>query len=138
MAVTTVVPTGRSAHRRFQAQSFGLAQVVRHRCQGRRRRERPARGGGQGPAGRTFDGGLHTLDGESPKLALTTELPGFNRVNPAGDEDHIIVSTDNGFRILDATGQALTDIEYQGAKPGHVVRHAGKRVSLSNWPTAHS
>ncbi len=80
----------------------------------------------------TFDGGLYILDGESLKLARTIELPGFNRVNPAGDEDHVIVSTADGFRVLNATGQTLTDIEYKGAKPGHVVRHAGRTVLFTD------
>ncbi|MFH9295158.1 zinc metallochaperone AztD [Streptomyces sp. NPDC017520] len=80
----------------------------------------------------TFDGGLYILDGESLKLTETIDLPGFNRVNPAGDKDHVVVSTDSGFRVLDATGQALTDIEYKGAKPGHVVRHAAKTVLFTD------
>ncbi|MFJ9687981.1 zinc metallochaperone AztD [Streptomyces bacillaris] len=80
----------------------------------------------------TFDGGLYILDGESLKLARTIDLPGFNRVNPAGDKDHVVVSTDGGFRVLDARGQALTDIEYKGAKPGHVVRHAAKTVLFTD------
>ncbi|MBD0417859.1 hypothetical protein H0H10_01460 [Streptomyces sp. TRM S81-3] len=80
----------------------------------------------------TFDGGLYILDGESLKLAKTIEIPGFNRVNPAGDEDHVVLSTDSGFRVLNATGQTLTDIEYKGAKPGHVVRHAGKTVLFTD------
>ncbi|RZB14377.1 hypothetical protein StrepF001_38470 [Streptomyces sp. F001] len=80
----------------------------------------------------TFDGGLYILDGESLKTARTIELPGFNRVNPAGDEDHVVVSTDTGFRILNATGQTLTDIAYKGAEPGHVVRHAGKTVLFTD------
>ncbi|MGV9557280.1 zinc metallochaperone AztD [Streptomyces sp. NPDC003401] len=80
----------------------------------------------------TFDGGLYILDGESLELAKTIELPGFNRVNPAGDDDHVVVSTDSGFRMLNATGQALTGIEYKGAKPGHVVRHAGRTVLFTD------
>ncbi|MET9927432.1 MULTISPECIES: zinc metallochaperone AztD [unclassified Streptomyces] len=80
----------------------------------------------------TFDGGLYILDGQSLKLARTIDLPGFNRVNPAGDKDHVVVSTDSGFRVLDATDQALTGIEYQGAKPGHVVRHAAKTVLFTD------
>ncbi|GAA2574695.1 zinc metallochaperone AztD [Streptomyces lienomycini] len=80
----------------------------------------------------TFDGGLYVLDGRSLELTTTIDLPGFNRVNPAGDEDHVVVSTDSGFRILNATGQTLTDIEYRGAKPGHVVRHAGKTVLFTD------
>ncbi|MGQ4718836.1 zinc metallochaperone AztD [Streptomyces anulatus] len=80
----------------------------------------------------TFDGGLYILDGESLKLAKTIDLPGFNRVNPAGDKDHVMVSTDSGFRVLNASAQAITDIEYKGAKPGHVVRHAGKTVLFTD------
>ncbi|MFF9202020.1 zinc metallochaperone AztD [Streptomyces sp. NPDC014986] len=80
----------------------------------------------------TFDGGLYVLDGESLKLARTIELPGFNRVNPAGDEDHVVVSTDAGFRVLNAAEQAFTGIEYEGAKPGHVVRHAGRTVLFTD------
>jgi hypothetical protein len=80
----------------------------------------------------TFDGGLYILDGQSLKLARTIDLPGFNRVNPAGDKDHVMVSTDSGFRVLDATDQDLTDIEYKGAKPGHVVRHAARTVLFTD------
>ncbi|MFJ9110229.1 zinc metallochaperone AztD [Streptomyces sp. NPDC102283] len=80
----------------------------------------------------TFDGGLYILDGESLKLAETIDLPGFNRVNPAGDKDHVMVSTDSGFRVLNAADQDLTDIEYKGAKPGHVVRHAARTVLFTD------
>ncbi|MFD8062419.1 zinc metallochaperone AztD [Streptomyces cyaneofuscatus] len=80
----------------------------------------------------TFNGGLYILDGQSLKLAKTIDLPGFNRVNPAGDKDHVLVSTDSGFRVLDAARQALTDIEYKGAKPGHVVRHAAKTALFTD------
>ncbi|MFF7858632.1 zinc metallochaperone AztD [Streptomyces sp. NPDC007904] len=80
----------------------------------------------------TFDGGLYVLDGESLKPAKTIELPGFNRVNPAGDDDHVIVSTDAGFRVLNAAEQIFTGITYEGAKPGHVVRHAGKTVLFTD------
>lgn len=34
--------------------------------------------------------------------------------------------------MLNATGQALTDIEYKGSKPGHVVRHAGRTVLFTD------
>ncbi|GHH91546.1 zinc metallochaperone AztD [Streptomyces capillispiralis] len=80
----------------------------------------------------TFDGGLYVLDGESLKVAKTIELPGFNRVNPAGDASHVIVSTDAGFRVLNADEQSFTGVEYPGAKPGHVVRHAGKTVLFTD------
>ncbi|WP_030214527.1 zinc metallochaperone AztD [Streptomyces bikiniensis] len=80
----------------------------------------------------TFDGGLYVLDGESLQPARTVELPGFNRVNAAGDNRHVIVSTDAGFRVFDATRGAFTGAEYPGAKPGHVVRHAGRTVLFTD------
>lgn len=80
----------------------------------------------------TFDGGLYVLDGETLKPAKTIELPGFNRVNPAGDEDHVVISTGSGFRVFDAARQTFTDAEFKGAKPGHVVRHAGKTVLFTD------
>ncbi|MFE8990148.1 zinc metallochaperone AztD [Streptomyces collinus] len=80
----------------------------------------------------TFDGGLYVLDGESLKLAKTIELPGFNRLNPAGDDAHVVVSTDAGFRVLDVAEQTFTGVEYKGAKPGHVVQHAGKTVLFTD------
>ncbi|MFD8568422.1 zinc metallochaperone AztD [Streptomyces sp. NPDC059639] len=79
----------------------------------------------ENPLVASYDGGLYVLDGDTLKLAKTVELAGFNRVNPAGDESHVVVSTDTGFRLFDATRQTFTDAEFKGAKPGHVVRHAG-------------
>ncbi|XCM33541.1 zinc metallochaperone AztD [Streptomyces parvus] len=80
----------------------------------------------------SYDGGLYVLDGETLKLAKTIELPGFNRVNPAGDKEHVVVSTDSGFRVFDATRQEFTDAEFKGSKPGHVVRHGGKTVLFTD------
>ncbi|MEV5935249.1 zinc metallochaperone AztD [Streptomyces sp. NPDC052079] len=86
----------------------------------------------ENPLVASYDGGLYVLDGETLKPAKTVELPGFNRVNPAGDEDHVIVSTDSGFRVFDAVRQEFTDAEFEGAKPGHVVRHGGKTVLFTD------
>ncbi|MCT2590854.1 hypothetical protein LHJ74_13195 [Streptomyces sp. N2-109] len=80
----------------------------------------------------TYDGGLYILDGKTLKVAEDIPLEGFNRVNPAGDDRHVMVSTSTGFRVLDAAGKKLTKVEFKGAKPGHVVRHAGKTVLFSD------
>ncbi len=80
----------------------------------------------------SYDGGLYVLDGETLKLAKTVELPGFNRVNPAGDKDHVVISTDSGFRVYDAARQAFTGAEFKGAKPGHVVRHGGRTTLFTD------
>jgi hypothetical protein len=83
----------------------------------------------------SYDGGLHVLDGGTLRVLDTIELGGFNRLNPAGDGRHVIVSTANAFRLLDtgAGGAAkLTDVSFEASKPGHVVRHAGKTVLFSD------
>ncbi|MGW4234567.1 zinc metallochaperone AztD [Streptomyces sp. NPDC004980] len=80
----------------------------------------------------TYDGGLYVLDGATLELAEDISLAGFNRVNPAGDDRHVMVSTGTGFRVLDAVGPELTDVEFKGSKPGHVVRHAGKTILFSD------
>ncbi|MDT0433905.1 MULTISPECIES: zinc metallochaperone AztD [Streptomyces] len=84
------------------------------------------------PVVASFDGGLYVLDGDTLKLRKTVELSGFNRVNPAGDDEHVVVSTDSGFKIMDATRQTFTGVEFPGAKPGHVVRHAGRTTLFSD------
>ncbi|GAA1162154.1 hypothetical protein GCM10009654_18500 [Streptomyces hebeiensis] len=97
-------------------------------------RAAPAAAAVKDPLVATFDGGLYILDGETLALTETIGLSGFNRVNPAGDDDHVIVSTDSGFRVLNAAERTFSDIEYEGAKPGHVVRHAGRTVLFTSQP----
>ncbi|MFC8079085.1 zinc metallochaperone AztD [Streptomyces sp. NPDC057307] len=80
----------------------------------------------------TYDGGLYVLDGATLKVAGNIPLKGFNRVNPAGDDRHVMVSTATGFQVMDAVGRRLTDVEFKGPKPGHVVRHAGRTVLFSD------
>jgi hypothetical protein len=80
----------------------------------------------------TYDGGIHVLDGRTLQLARDIPLPGFNRVNPAGDDRHVLVSTSAGFRVLDAAAGTLTDLEFPGAEPGHVVRHGGRTVLFTD------
>lgn len=84
------------------------------------------------PVVATYDGGVYVLDGTTLKTAADLKLSGFNRVNPAGDDRHVLVSTSTGFRVLDATGARLTDVEFEGDKPGHVVRHAGRTVLFAD------
>ncbi|MFE5829327.1 zinc metallochaperone AztD [Streptomyces sp. NPDC056488] len=80
----------------------------------------------------TYEGGLHVLDGRTLKVVKDIPMAGFNRVNPAGDDRHVIVSTSEGFRVMDAADQRLTDIEFKGPKPGHVVRHADRTVLFTD------
>lgn len=95
----------------------------------------------------TYDGGVMVLDQDT--LAPVADLPmeGFLRINPAGDQRHVLVSTEAGFRVLDTgveaqghgdhyhyydSGARLTDVTHPAPKPGHVVRHEGKVALFSD------
>lgn len=91
----------------------------------------------------TYDGGIQVLDGETFEVLGDFPLEGFNRVNPAGDGRHVIISTAAGFEVLDtgvwtdggtsyAQEPAMTDIAFPTSKPGHVVRHDGKTILFSD------
>ncbi|PRY59907.1 hypothetical protein B0I28_103381 [Glycomyces artemisiae] len=80
----------------------------------------------------TYDGGIYVLDGETLEVVEDLPLEGFNRLNPAGDGQHVLVTTPTGFRVLDATGAALSDDEFPAAEAGHVVNHAGVTVLFAD------
>lgn len=95
----------------------------------------------------TYDGGVLVIDGETLEVVETFEMDGFNRLNPAGDGQHVLISTAEAFRVLDtgvwaephgdhehyyARPPVLTDVEFETDHPGHVVRHAGKTVLFSD------
>jgi hypothetical protein len=91
-----------------------------------------ARGPIAEPVAVTYDGGIYVLDGGTLDVEADVKLSGFNRLNPAGDDRHLMVSTSDGFRALDAVDVELTDITFPGAEPGHVVRHAGRTVLFTD------
>lgn len=81
----------------------------------------------------SYAGGILVLDADT--LDTVADLPSeeFTRLNPAGDDRHVMVSTSKGFQVLDtaagASGDArLTDLVFAADKPGHVVRHGGKTI----------
>ncbi|MFK0007655.1 zinc metallochaperone AztD [Paenarthrobacter sp. NPDC090520] len=96
----------------------------------------------------TYDGGLAALDAKTLEpVGAGTQLDGFNRVNPAGDGRHVLVSTGDAFRVFDvgawtephgdhshsyAADPRLTELAFEANKAGHVVRHAGKTVLFSD------
>ncbi|QSE92931.1 hypothetical protein JWS13_32230 [Rhodococcus pseudokoreensis] len=87
----------------------------------------------------SYDGGVLVLDAQSLDVVGSAEVDGFTRLNPAGDDRHVLISTGNSFTALD-TGTwtdggshytatpALTDVAFDAKTPGHVVRHGGKTV----------
>ncbi|WP_412475150.1 zinc metallochaperone AztD [Gordonia sp. LUNF6] len=84
------------------------------------------------PIAVTYDGGIALLDGTSLDVVSKVPMDGFTRVNPAGDDDHLIVSDEKGFTVMDASHAELTDLVYPGEKPGHVVLHGGKTVLFTD------
>ncbi|MGB3356149.1 MAG: zinc metallochaperone AztD [Mycobacterium sp.] len=80
----------------------------------------------------TYDGGIYILDGETLEVQEDIPLEGFLRVNPAGDEGHVLVTTDEGFRILDAAGGHLTDNTFAADEAGHVVAHGEHTVLFAD------
>ena len=94
----------------------------------------PAASGGDGSrVALTYEGGIYVLDGSSLELVSDLPIEGFNRLNPAGDGQHVLVSTAEGFRVLDASGDTeLTDLVFDAPTPGHVVRHDGTTILFSD------
>ena len=104
----------------------------------------------QGPAPRlvlTHAGGLMVLDAASLEVVGEAELAGFNRLNPAGDGRHVLVSTGDAFRVFDAgvwtekhgdhghsyaAPPALTEASFEASRSGHAVFHAGRTALFSD------
>jgi hypothetical protein len=91
----------------------------------------------------TYDGGLLVLDATTLETVADIELAGFNRVNPSGDGRHVLVSTEEGFQVLDTGAWTsggtsytaepeLTDLVFEAPTPGHVVRHGDKTILFSD------
>ena len=91
----------------------------------------------------TYDGGLLVLDAASLDVVADLPIDGFTRVNPAGDGRHVLVTTEEGFQVLDtgvwtagSTSYAgtpeLTDDVFPAAKAGHVVVHGDRTVLFAD------
>ena len=92
----------------------------------------------------TYDGGILVLDGTSLQLEADLPLDGFNRLNAAGDGRHVLVSTTDGFQVLNmgtwTDGQGahhlenpeLTDLIFEADAAGHVVRHGDKTILFAD------
>lgn len=91
----------------------------------------------------THDEGVIVLDAVSLELLGDFPLEGFTRLNPVGDDRHLMVTEGDGFRVLDLGGYSLphgdhdhhhsteptlTEMTFAAKHPGHVVVHAGRTV----------
>lgn len=80
-----------------------------------------------------YEGGILVLDGESLETVADLDSESFTRLNPAGDDRHVMVTMSEGFQVLDtgagsADAPGLTDLVFAADTPGHVVRHGGKTI----------
>ncbi|GLB67922.1 zinc metallochaperone AztD [Arthrobacter mangrovi] len=95
----------------------------------------------------TYDGGIMTMDAASLEVIAEEPLAGFNRLSPAGDGRHVLVSTGDAFKVYDAGAWSskhgdhahhytvrpgLTSTEFAASEPGHAVRHAGATALFSD------
>lgn len=80
----------------------------------------------------TYDGGVYVLDGETLEVKQDIALDGFLRVNPAGDHGHVLVTTTDGFRILDAAAGQLTEDTFPAVEAGHVTPHGENTVLFAD------
>lgn len=95
----------------------------------------------------THDAGITVLDAKTLMPVDDMPLEGFNRLSPAGDGRHVLVSTGDSFRVFDAgvwteahgdhghsyvAAPRLTDRAFSASKAGHVVNHAGKTVLFND------
>ncbi|WP_194837328.1 zinc metallochaperone AztD [Nocardia sp. XZ_19_369] len=87
---------------------------------------------GAEPIALTYDGGIYVLDPTTLAKTGEVQLEGFNRLNPAGDDRHLMVTVKDGFRVFDPATAEFTGTEFPAGKPGHVVRHAGRTVLFAD------
>ena len=84
------------------------------------------------PVVTTYDGGVTVLDGETLEVKADVPMDGFLRVNPAGDDSHVLVTTAEGFQALNASTGQLTDVLFPAAEAGHVVVHGENTVLFAD------
>lgn len=88
---------------------------------------------GDGRIAVSYQGGIRVLDATTLRSVAEFDTEDFTRLNAAGDDRHVMVTTSKGFQVLDtAAGKGreprLTDLVFPAAKPGHVVHHGGRTI----------
>ncbi|NIL91866.1 hypothetical protein RhoFasSB10_04216 [Rhodococcus fascians] len=81
----------------------------------------------------SYEGGLRVLDADTFETVADFDSEEYTRLNLAGDDRNVMVTTSEGFRVLDTAAGTneqpqLTDTVFEAEKPGHVVRHGGKTI----------
>lgn len=76
----------------------------------------------------TYENGVAVLDAETLEVVEEFDTEEFTRLNPAGDGQHVMLTTSEGFQVLDTATPELTDQVFEAEAAGHVVRHADQTV----------
>lgn len=95
----------------------------------------------------TYDGGLMVLDGKTFEVLETIEKEGFLRLNPAGDNRHMVVADGSSYTMLDmgawtqehgdhdhyyTTAPTLTSLSFAAEGTGHVIVDYGKGAMFAD------
>ena len=80
----------------------------------------------------SYENGLAVLDGESLEVIEEFDSEEFTRLNAVGDGRHVLVTTSEGFQVLDTATPELTDSVFAADAAGHVVRHGGQTVLFAD------
>lgn len=76
----------------------------------------------------TYENGVAVLDGETLEVLEEFDTEEFTRLNAVGDGRHLLLTTSEGFQVLDTAAPELTEVVVEAEAAGHVVRHAGNTV----------
>ncbi|MGI6878961.1 zinc metallochaperone AztD [Microbacterium sp. gxy059] len=80
----------------------------------------------------SIDGQVLVLDAASLEVVDQFDSEPFTRLNPVGDGRNVLVTTSEGFQVLDTATPELTDTVFAAEAAGHVVRHGGNTVLYSD------
>ncbi|MFS0866493.1 zinc metallochaperone AztD [Microbacterium sp. 179-B 1A2 NHS] len=75
-----------------------------------------------------YEGGVLVLGGDELENLGEFDSEEFIRLNAAGDGRHVMVTTSQGFQLLDVRAPELRDLVVPAATAGHVVTHGGLTV----------
>ncbi|WP_029150646.1 zinc metallochaperone AztD [Microbacterium indicum] len=77
-------------------------------------------------------GQVLVLDAATLETLDAFDSEDFTRVNAVGDGHNVLVTTSEGFQVLDMATPELTDLVFEADAAGHVVRHADETVLFAD------
>lgn len=95
----------------------------------------------------TYDGGIMIVDGKTFEILTTIDKEGFLRLQPAGDNRHLVVADGSSYTMLDlgawtqehgdhdhyyTTTPSLTQLTFPADKTGHVISGHGKAAMFAD------